>query len=81
MRKTMLGTVLAAGIALAAPSVAGATHTGCTHENQPTSNAHSSVPHRNHGTHQAHQSIPYCPPNDAPRHKGGGARHKGGAHQ
>ncbi len=61
MRKTMLGTVLAAGIALAAPSVAGATHTGCEHHHG-TGHAHKTVPHRNQGTHQAHQSIPYCSP-------------------
>jgi len=73
MRKTMLGTALAAGIALAAPSVAGATHTGGGCEHQRTTKAHKSVPHRNQGTHQAHSSIPYCPPRDAPRHKSGGA--------
>ena len=75
MRKTMLGTVLAAGIALAAPSVAGATHTGGGCEHTRTTHAHQTVPHRNQGTHQAHSSIPYCPPHDAPRHKSGAAHH------
>ncbi len=65
MRKIFLGTALTAALALAAPSVAGATHTGCEHER--TGQAHESVPHKNHGTHQAHGSIPYCPPSDAPR--------------
>ncbi len=67
MRKTLLGTVLAAGIALAAPSVAGATHPasgGCVHHHG-TGHAH----HQGKKSHQAHQSIPYCPPADAPGHE------------
>lgn len=68
MRKIMLGTALTAALALSAPSVASADHTGCEPHAR-TGTAHAKVPHRNQGTHQAHSSIPYCPPHDAPRHK------------
>ncbi|HEV2770175.1 MAG TPA: hypothetical protein VGV40_08350 [Solirubrobacteraceae bacterium] len=71
MRKTMLGTVVAAGIALAAPSVAGATHTGggCVHHHG-TGHAH----HQGNKSHRAHQAIPYCPPTDTPGHERRAAR-------
>lgn len=74
MRKTMLGTVVAAGIALAAPSVAGATHTGGGCQHQRTTQAHQSVPHHSKGNHNAHKRIPYCPPNDTPGHERRAAR-------
>ncbi len=70
MRRVVL--ILAAGATLALGSVApaGATHTGNGCEHARTGQAHASVPHLNEGTHTAHQSIPYCPPDDAPRHRG-----------
>ena len=78
MRKIMLGTALTAALALSAPSVASAAHTGCEHAR--TGTAHAKVPHRNQGTHQAHQSIPYCPPHDAPRHRQHGRPDHAGGH-
>ncbi len=73
MRRIVATVTLGAGMVLGSASVAGATHTGCTHHT--TTQAHASVPHHEHhemgkGTHNAHSRIPYCPPEDAGGHGG-----------
>ena len=60
---------MTASLVLVPASGASATHTGCEHG--VTQHAHDTVPKKTHGNHRAHASIPYCPPHDAPRHKGG----------